>query len=197
LTTHGTTGRNGGGRRRWRSRLVAIAAASLLYAPAARAQDVTEPALKAAYIYNFAKFTDWPADALPAAAPFNACVLGDDSLGDALERTVSGRHLSGRVIHVVRVRLDSAMRSCHLLYVSGVTGAQIETIAALVRDAPVLTISDADDFARVGIAQLFLESGKMAFKFNLEVARRSRLQLSSRLLVLAAHVHDGPGTAPR
>jgi YfiR/HmsC-like len=82
------------------------------------------------------------------------------------------------------------LRSCHLLYVSGVTLAQVEAIVAAVRGAPVLTISDVDDFARQGgIAQMFVENGKMRFDLNLEIAKHSRLQLSSKLIVLAAHVH--------
>ena len=61
----------------------------------------------------------------------------------------------------------------------------------------MLTISDADDFTRIGIAQVFVESGKMRFNFNLDVAKQARLQLSSKLLVLAAHVRGGPGTEAR
>jgi YfiR/HmsC-like len=170
----------------------AVLAAVLLCPSTAPAQDVTEPSLKAAFIYTFAKFTEWPEDILPTTATFTACVLGDGPIRDALERTVKGRQLWGRGIRVSQVQLDGKLRSCHLLYVSGVTLAQVEAIVAAVRGAPVLTISDVDDFARQGgIAQMFVENGKMRFDLNLEVARRSRLDLSSRLLVLAAHVRDG------
>jgi hypothetical protein len=182
------------------ARLVAIGvalAASLLCVAPGRAQDVTEPALKAAFIYNFAKFTDWPADALPSATPFNACVLGDAALSDALERAMIGRRLSGREIGVTRVQPGAAVRSCHLLYISGLASTQIEALTASLRGAPVLTISDADDFARIGVAQVFVESGKMRFNFNLDVAKQARLQLSSKLLALAAHVRGNPGTEVR
>jgi YfiR/HmsC-like len=190
--------RRGGGRCSVRRAVIGSAlAASLLCAASAGAQDVTEPALKAAFIYNFAKFTDWPADAVPATAQFNACVLGDPALGDALERAMVGRHLAGRQIGVSRVRLGAAMRSCHLLYISGLTWTQIEALTASLRGAPILTISDLDDFTRVGVVQMFVESGKMRFNFNLDVARQARLQLSSKLLVLAAHVRGGPGAEVR
>jgi hypothetical protein len=67
---------------------------------------------------------------------------------------------------------------------------------AALRGAPMLTIGDIDDFARRGgIVQMFVENGKLRFDINLEVAKRSRLQLSSKLLVLAAHVDDGPRAA--
>jgi hypothetical protein len=182
----------------WRRRAAAIFAALLLCTLAARAQDVSEPSLKAAFIYNFAKFTEWPADALPGTAPFNACVLGDDAIGDALERSVNGRRLSGRGIGVSRVTRDGPLRSCHLLYLSGVTAAQAAAILKDVRGAPVLTISEADDFARLGgIAHMFVENGRMRFNINLEQAKHSHLQLSSKLLVLAARVLDAPGTGGR
>ena len=101
-----------------------IAIAIMLLMPmTAAAQDVTEPALKAAFIYNFAKFTEWPADAIAAGAPLVLCVLGDAAIGGALERAVKGRTLAGhsigvsqaapdgrpldRVPHRVRLRRDS------------------------------------------------------------------------------------------
>ena len=65
----------------------ALALLLLMPIPSA-AQDVTEPALKAAFIYNFAKFTEWPADVMTTAEPLLLCVLGDAAIGDALERAV-------------------------------------------------------------------------------------------------------------
>ena len=160
-----------GVRRGWRL-AVAVVSVVLLCTSAGRAQDVTESSLKAAFIYNFAKFTEWPADVLPATATFTACVLGDNATRDALDRIVKGRQLSGRTISVSEVQLGVGLRSCHLLYLSGVTPAQIAAIVAAVRGAPVLTISDIDDFARGGgIAQMFVENGKMRFDLNLDVAK--------------------------
>jgi uncharacterized protein DUF4154 len=179
----------------WRRGAGAALAACLLCASTAQTQDVTELSLKAAFVYNFAKFTEWPSDALPATASFTACVLGDGPISDALERTVKGRLLSGRSINVSRMTLDGPLRTCHLLYVSGVTAAQVSAIVTMVKGAPVLTISDLDDFAPLGgIAHVFVEDGRMRFDLNLDRARLSRLQLSSKLLTLASRVNDGPGT---
>jgi YfiR/HmsC-like len=182
--------------RRWRT--AAAIALVVTAATIARAQDVTEPSLKAAFVYNFAKFTEWPEDVLPATGSFSACVLDQGPFGDALERAVKGRQVSGRQIVVQRVRLGGALRACHLLFVSGLDDAQVGAVVAAVRGAAVLTISDIDDFARIGgIAHVFVENGKMRFDLNLELARRSRLQLSSKLLSLAARVHDGSGTGQK
>jgi hypothetical protein len=161
-----------------------------------RAQDVTEPSLKAAFIYNFAKFTEWPQGVVPTTSPFVACVLGERPIQMALERIVKDRRFTGREISVVAVRLDGQLRACHLLYVSGVSPAQVASVVEAVRGAPVLTVSDVDDFAlQGGIAQMFVDNGKMRFDLNLEVAKRAGLQLSSKLLLLAVHVHDKPQTA--
>jgi uncharacterized protein DUF4154 len=177
-------------------RLVAVLALTSL--TVVRAQDVTEPSLKAAFVYNFAKFTEWPEDVLPPSAAFNACVLDVGPVADALERAVKGRLLAGHQIVVQRVRVGGPLRSCHLLFVSGLNSAQVGTVVTAVRGAAVLTISDIDDFARSGgIAHVFVENGTMRFDLNLELARRSRLQLSSKLLTLATRVHDMPGGAQK
>jgi hypothetical protein len=181
-------------RARCRARSRAVLLLGLLSASAALAQDVTEPSLKAAFVYNFAKFTEWPVDVLPATASFTACVLGDAPVSDALERTVKGRLLSGHSVSVMRVALDGPLRTCHLLYVSGVTPAQVSAIVTIVKGAPVLTISDIDDFAPLGgIAHMFVENGRMRFDLNVDRAKLARLQLSSKLLTLASRLHDGPG----
>jgi hypothetical protein len=173
------------------------ALAVCLCASTALTQDVTEPSLKAAFVYNFAKFTEWPADVLPASASFIACVLGDGPLGDALERSVKGRVLSGRSVSVSRVTPEGPLRACHLLYMSGVSAAQVAAVVASLKGAPVLTIGDIDHFTSLGgIAHVFVENGRMRFELSLERAKLSRLQLSSKLLALAARIDDGAG-APR
>jgi hypothetical protein len=75
-----------------------VVAAFMLCASAGGAQDVTESSLKAAFIYNFAKFTEWPQDILPVTATFTACVLGDSPIRDALERAAKGHQVMGRGI---------------------------------------------------------------------------------------------------
>jgi hypothetical protein len=152
---------------------------------AASAQDVTEPALKAAYIYNFALFTQWPADLVPAGAPLVMCVVGDADVRSALERVVGQRQLGGRAVTVMDPT-PSLQRGCHLLYVSGRTSDEAGRLIAGLRDAPVLTISDLQGFtARGGVAEFFFDQGRLRFSVQLEAARRARLQISSRLLTLA------------
>jgi hypothetical protein len=159
----------------------------LLMATAAPAQDVTEPALKAAFIYNFAKFTEWPADAIGAAEPWVLCVIGDAAIASELTRAVTGRTMAGHSIGVSSAAPAGPARGgCHVLYVSGMTASQAETIVAALQDAPVLTISDVAGFIQLGgIAQFYFEQGRLRFNVHVEAARRARLQISSRLLTLA------------
>ena len=167
---------------------VRAAIAILLLTPMpAAAQDVSEPVLKAAFIYNFAKFTEWPAGVVPAGGPLLFCVLGDAAIAEALGRAVKGRTLAGHIMEVSQSGSDGPPRpGCHILYLSGVTASQAATLVAGLRDAPVLTISDVEGFTKLGgIAHVFFEHGQLRFTVHAESARRARLQISSRLLGLA------------
>jgi hypothetical protein len=150
------------------------------------AQDVTEPALKAAFIYNFARFTEWP-DPLAASDPFVICVPRDAGVSDALERAVRGRELTGHRILVSRSMTAAApSKACHILYLSGVTAPEAGQMISGIRNSPVLTISDVEGFTKVGgIVQFFFAQGQMRFGIGLESAQQARLRISSRLLILA------------
>ena len=167
--------------------IVCVAITILLPVPgAASAQDVTEPALKAAFIYNFAKFTEWPGDVVPAEAPLVMCVLGDAAVRGELERVVETRLLAGHRMAVVEMASTGRQQACHLLYVSGIPATEATQIVANLRDVPVLTISDLEGFTALGgIAHLYFQNGQLRFNIEHESAKRARLKISSRLLALA------------
>jgi hypothetical protein len=157
----------------------------LLGRTAVVAQDVTEPALKAAFIYNFARFTTWPADA-PAGDSFVICVLNDAAVAEALQRAVAGRSLAERPVVVNAVAAAAPKRACRVLYIAGLPVAQVTTVVSELHDAPVLTISNLDGFASAGgMTQFFFEHGQLRFRIHLESAKRAGLQISSRLLIMA------------
>jgi hypothetical protein len=185
--------KHGVSQNRWLCWLLGSMAVALCPAPAA-AQDATEPALKSALIFNFAKFTTWPDDALPANAAFIACVFGSREVGQALERAVKDRPIAGHRVEVLsRDGRDPQpnFKTCHVLYLTSVDAKQVARIASDLRGMPVLTIVDADDASTsVGIAQLFLENGRIRFDVDHGLAKQGRLQLSSRLLSLASRVRE-------
>ena len=165
-----------------------LALAAALAAPL-DAQTASAPALKAAFVYNFATFAEWPADATPPG-PLTICVLGDEVIAGALEGTVKGRAIGGRAVVVSRVKSD-ALLACHVLYLTGFDAKRSQEIIDGLRNAPVLTVSDQHRFAEAGgIAGMFVQDGKMRFAINVEAAQRARLHLSSRLLSLATIVKD-------
>ena len=153
------------------------------------AQSVSGTTLKAAFLYNFAKFADWPADILAPGQRLTLCVLGDNAVAEALEQTIKGRSTESHELAVQVVGADWPIRSCHLLFVSGLD-ANIQLIEAL-KGASVFTVSDRNRFAESGgVAQLILEKDRMTFAINISAAQRARLQLSSKLLSLAKIVKD-------
>jgi hypothetical protein len=165
----------------------------LFRAPAALGQNVTESSLRAAFIQNFVKFTEWPRNVLLPAAPLVACVLGDAAFGDVLENYVKGHPIDGHEVVVSRIAADGTPRSCHLLFISGITTKQAARVLVGLGEASVLTLSDVDRFTQVGgMAQLYVEDGRIRFRVNLDSTRRSRLQFSSKLLALATLVKDDP-----
>jgi hypothetical protein len=167
---------------------IAIAVvAALSAAPAA--QPVAAPALKAAFLYNFVKFAEWPG--LAAAAPIAACVVGDEGIADALAETVRGRNIDGHGLEVSRPESGAAWRLCHLLFIADAQSAQFARGKASIGGVPVLTVSDGKDFSRSGgMIELYLEGGQIRFAINVDAAERSGLRLSSRLLGLARIVRD-------
>ena len=147
--------------------------------------------MKAAYLYNFVKFSEWPADAGAPDIPLTLCVLGDDAVQIQLEQAVKGHKVGGHPLNVIRISIDGALRSCHILYVTGLDRRRSMQLIALVKDAPVFTVSDFDAFATLGgVSQLFVENGKLRFAINPASAQRARLRLSSKLLALAKLVKD-------
>jgi len=163
-----------------------------------RSETASAPALKAAFLYNFAKFAEWPADALPAGSPIVLCVSDDAKTAKALEEATSGRDAGGHALEVRRVDLESAVRSCHLLYATGLDVRRATHLVESLKGAPVLSISDFGAFAQLGgVAHLFVEEGRMRFAVNVDASQRNKLRLSSRLLSLAVIVKDDPNASPR
>jgi hypothetical protein len=172
--------------------LVILAVALIeMWSGALRAQSTTVPAVKAAFLYNFAKFAEWPADILAPGQRLSLCVIGDNAVTDALKQTIKGHTIESHELTVQVVNADGPIRSCHLLYAGGLDAKQAIQLIDALKGAPVFTVSDGDKFAELGgVAQLILENDRMRFAINVASAQRARLQLSSKLLSLAKIVKD-------
>lgn len=168
-------------------RLRGAAAGAILLAGGvtASAQDVTAPALKAAFVYQLPKFTEWPDGSMPAGSPFSLCVFGDAGVADAFDRIFKGRDYNGHRVVLSRPAPGATLHGCHALYVAQGT-PKVETILTEIREKPVLTISDMEGFTKLGgITQLYFENGKLRLFIDTAAASRARLKFSSRLLSLS------------
>jgi len=168
-------------------------AATLIAAPGIAADHGTDTAsdvaVKAAFLYNFAKFAEWPA--LPSGTPIVVCVVGDDGIAAALVETVRGQNISGHTIEVRRSQDSATWRACHLLFIADAETRRSAGGLGEVRTLPVLTVSDGKGFSQSGgIIELYLEGGRMRFAINVDAAERSGLRLSSRLLGLAKVIRN-------
>ena len=177
--------------RQW-GRLAVVLTALLLWCTPVRTQGVTAPELKAAFLYNFANFTQWPGDILAPGQRLSLCVIGDNAVADALEQTIKGRGVDNHELTVTVIKAaDGPIFSCHLLYVSGFDARRTDQLLFGLSGTSVFTVGDGDRFADAGgIAQLILENGRMRFVVNVGAAHRARLKISSKLLSLAKIIKD-------
>ena len=170
-----------------------VALAALAAAPAAARQQVdsSPEAVKAAFLFNFAKFTNWPA--FEPGAPLELCVVGDNRVATALADTVRGHQVGDRLVRVREMGSDGPLQSCHMLFVSKSETRSAQGVLDGLKTLPVLTVSDDRGFSRsAGIVELFIDSGRMRFAINIKAGTRSGLHLSSRLLGLARIEGDRP-----
>jgi len=168
-------------------------AATLIAAPgiaAGNGPDVaSDVAVKAAFIYNFAKFAEWPA--LLPGAPIVVCIVGDVRIAAALVETVRGQNISGHALEVWRPQDTTGWRVCHVLFIAEAETRRAADGLGGIKTLPVLTVSDSKGFAQAGgIIETYVEGGRMRFAINVDAAERSGLHLSSRLLGLAKVIRD-------
>jgi hypothetical protein len=179
------------GRRLWELFAAAVlAAAPSVALSALEAQGADEYRVKAAVLYNLAKFVDWPPDVFGAGtAPLHVCVLGVDPFGDALETAFAGHQIGGRG-SVVR-RIGDVEPGCHVLFISGSERKRMAAITDRLRGSGVLTVSEEAGFAESGgMIELFTDGDRVRFNLNIAALEEGRLRASARLREIAAK-HGG------
>jgi len=143
-----------------------------------------EQGVKAAFIYNFTKYVEWPAGSLDNSNNIVIGIVGQDSLGGALEKTIEGKTAGGRKFVVRHFRWGQDLSQCNVLFVpAGEMGSA--ALLAHIKDRPVLTIGEAPGFARRdGIINFVIESNHVRFEINAQAAQGAGLAISSKLLAL-------------
>lgn len=168
-----------------RSVMFAIGMLAVLPALSMPQAPVAESELKAAYLYNFAVFTSWPAEKASQEGPLVFCVIADDVQTTAITG-LQNRKVRERSIQIRQIETPEEVAGCHVLYVGSKAADVMPRVLDAVRDNATLTVTDVLDVARKGaVISLALDNGRLAFDVNLQSARRARLVLSSKLLKLA------------
>jgi YfiR/HmsC-like len=179
--------------RSYRRLLLFLVASCLLIAvPGLWAQYAkpTDYQVKAAYLYNFGRFVQWPAMASPAKGDsFNICVLGQDPFGSTLDSTLAGQKIAGKRVAARRISSPQDSGNCQILFLSSSEDARLSEIMKALDKSAVLTVSDMPQFSRRGgMIQFVAEGDRIRFEVNLAAAQNAGLSLSSELLQVAASV---------
>ena len=166
-------------------RFAALCCLCALIAAGALAQPVPEQDLKAAFIFNFAVFTEWPQEALAGGAPITVCAGPTTSMFGALSQ-LNDKQVNG---HRIAVRSAAVLRGCHVLVLDRSDRERWVQIRRELAGAPVLTVSDDPGLSDGGaVITLTVEDKRIGFHVDLAAARSARLSLSSKLLRLARNV---------
>jgi uncharacterized protein DUF4154 len=175
--------------------LIVALSVSLSWAPGALAQDrdssnSSEYLIKAGFIFNFAKFVEWPqATFAQPDSPIVIGILGTDPFGALIDQIVQDKKIGGRGFVVKRLKWGSDLkdlRECKILFVGASERAHIDELVQIVRGLPILTVGETPGFAEHGgVIRLVLEDNRVRFEVNVDAAHQAGLTISSRLLTLA------------
>ena len=175
------------------SRLIVLITAWILVGSVATVHALSpllrEYHIKAAFLYNFAKFVEWPDQTLAdTSVPIGVGVLGKDPFGSALD-SINGKTVRGRSLVIKRFETVQDLEFCHVLFISSSEEKHLASILESLKDRSVLTVSEAEQFTQCGgIIKLTEKGNRIRFEINLGAADRARLKISSKLLKLATIV---------
>ena len=152
-------------------------------------QSSAEYEVKAAFLYKFASFVEWP-EALERE-PLGICVVGRDPFGIALERVVEGKTIGGREFAILRLRTWRAGAHCQIVFIAASEMGRLHLVLGQLQQDGILTVGDVPGFCESGGAiNLNVVDSRVKLEINVDTTARSGLQVSSKLLSLARIVHD-------
>jgi len=150
--------------------------------------------VKAAYLYNFGRFVEWPGKVEASlGGSFRVCVLGQDPFGPSLDTTLAGETIAGKTVVAKRISSAHESGNCQILFLGFSEASRLNKIIAELDQKSVLTVSDMPQFLNSGgMIQFVLEGKNVRFEVNLPAAQRAGLTLSSELLKVATVVRRNP-----
>lgn len=168
-------------------RLLMLVAVTMSGPAGSDAQALDEYQVKAAFVYNFAKFIEWPQGSLRSPDhPFTVCVLQHNPFGQALESTIRGKSIQGRPLAFRQITDVHQCAECQILFISSLEARRFRSLPEPLKQSGILTVGEAPGFAsNGGVINFKIEDGHVRFEINIEAAERARLHISSKLLSLA------------
>jgi len=187
------------GLRRWQRACFAVLLLGAFFPPAiyenCAGQTPTEYQVKAAYLFNFLKFVEWPTD--PPVDPQGKWVIGivgDSPVGFQLSRLFAGKNVMGRDVDVKQFQEADNLRSCNILFIGAGEKKRLPFILAALHGSSVLTVADMDHFIESGgMVQFVEEDSHVRVSIDVGATGRARLKVSSKLLALARAVTSAEG----
>jgi len=148
--------------------------------------EALEHEIKATYLYNFAKFTEWPISKLPQGAPLVICILGDDPFKGSLANLVRGKSIESHPLEVRHLGPLETTSSCGILFVGAGQSKNFQKIQASLPSHSTLMVGEASDFLQNGgQIQFFIEASKVRFEINLAAVEKAGLKIDARVLNIA------------
>jgi hypothetical protein len=149
--------------------------------------QLDEYQVKAAFLYNFAKFVEWPPQAFEVAGnPIIVCIIGETPIYTLLESAVIDKTAGNRSLAVRKVSDGQQATGCHILFIGRADRKRIPAVLAAITPWGILTVGETPEFvAEGGVVNFKLEDGRVRFEINVDAARREKLRISSKLLNLA------------
>jgi hypothetical protein len=156
------------------------------------AQTATEYQLKAAYLFNFLKFVEWPdAPAGEVQTKWMIGIVGTSPIGDELSKLVENKNVLGRELQVKKFQTTDNLRGCNILFISDSEKKSLPAILASLRGSSVMTVADMDHFIESGgMVQFVVEDARVRISIDVGATGRARLKISSKLLALARTVTE-------
>ena len=153
----------------------------------------TDYQVKAAYLYNFGRFVEWPANAPGKGDFFTVCILGKDPFGPVLDKVLAGETIGGKNVVARRISTPQESGDCQILFLSSTEENRLNKIIEAMDKEAVLTVSDMPQFSeRGGMVQFVVEDKRVRFEVNLTAAQNVGLTLRSELLRVATVVKKNP-----
>lgn len=172
--------------------LISIAVCMAVSSLHCAAKGMSESQVKAAFLYNFAKFVEWPAQAFQDNdSPIVIGIVGQTQYSDAVEQITKGKMVNGRRLVCKRVENESDVERCHIVFIAASEKRRMNGVLERLKSSHALTVGEAEGFIQSGgVIGFVVEERKVGFEINVGAAKRKQLRISSQLLKLAKTVRE-------